>query len=69
MCITTITTITMITIITIIIISIMRGMVLLRLRSVFIISNRKISNWAPQILKTSMLLMCPYCLKFQIVRV
>ena len=38
-------------------------------RSVFIISNRKISNLASQILKTSMLLMCPYCLKFQIARV
>ena len=27
------------------------------------------SNWASQILKTNMLLMCPYCLKFQIARV
>ena len=39
------------------------------LRSVFIISNRKISNLASQILKASMLLICPYCLKFQIARV
>ena len=38
-------------------------------RSVFIISNRKISNWASQILKANMLLVCPYCLKFQIGRV
>ena len=37
--------------------------------SVFIISNRKVSNWASQILKTNMLLMCPCCLKFQIARV
>ena len=40
-----------------------------RLRSVFIISKRKISNWASQILKANMLLMCPYCLKFKIARV
>ena len=40
-----------------------------QIQSVFIISNRKISNWASQILKTNMLLMCPYCLKFQIARV
>ena len=39
------------------------------LLSVFIISNRKTSNWASQILKTNMLLICPYCLKFQIARV
>ena len=39
------------------------------LRSVFIISNREISNWESQILKTSMSLMCPYCLRFQIARV
>ena len=39
------------------------------LRSVFIISNRKISNRASQILKTYMLLICPYCLEFQIARV
>ena len=39
------------------------------LRSVFIISNRRISNWAYQILKRNMLFMCPYCLKFQIARV
>ena len=38
-------------------------------RSVFIISNRKISNWASQIPKANTLLMCPYCLKFQIARV
>ena len=38
-------------------------------RSVFTISNRKISNRASQILKANMLLMCPYCLKFQIARV
>ena len=38
-------------------------------RSVFIISNRKISNRAYQILKANMLLICPYCLKFQIARV
>ena len=30
------------------------------LRSVFIISNRKTSNWASRILKANMLLMCPY---------
>ena len=40
-----------------------------RVRSVLIISNRKISNWASQILKANTLLMCPYCLKFQIARV
>ena len=34
--------------------------------SVFIISNRKISNWASQILKANMLLICPYWLNFQI---
>ena len=39
------------------------------IRSVFIISNRKFSNWASQILKTNMLLMCPYCLKFQLARI
>ena len=39
------------------------------LRSVFIISNREISNWAYQILKANMLLICTYCLKFQIARV
>ena len=39
------------------------------IRSVFIISNRKISNWASQTLKANMLLICPYCLKFQIARV
>ena len=39
------------------------------LRSVFIISNRKISNRASQILEANMLLICPYCLKFQIARV
>ena len=37
--------------------------------SVFIISNRKTPNWASQILKANMLLICPYCLKFQIARV
>ena len=37
--------------------------------SVFIISNREISNRASQILKANMLLICPYCLKFQIARV
>ena len=37
--------------------------------SVFVISNRKISNWASQILKANMLLICPYCIKFQIARV
>ena len=47
-----------------------RGLELLRgLRSVFIISNRKKSNWASQILKANMLLICPYCLTFQIARV
>ena len=39
------------------------------LRSVFIISNREISNRASQILKAKMLLIRPYCLKFQIARV
>ena len=39
------------------------------LRSVFMISNRKTSNWAYKILKTNMLIICPYCLKFQIARV
>ena len=39
------------------------------IRSVFIISNRKNSNWASQILKATMLLICPYCLEFQIARV
>ena len=39
------------------------------LQSVFIISNRKTSNWASQILKTNMLFICPYCLNFQIARV
>ena len=39
------------------------------LRSVFIISIRKNSNWASQILKANMLLICLYCLKFQIARV
>ena len=34
-----------------------------------IISNRKNSNWASQILKANMLPICPYCLKFQIARV
>ena len=43
--------------------------VLFNLRSVFVISNRKISNWASQILKTNMLLVCPHCLEFQIARV
>ena len=37
--------------------------------SVFIISNRKTSNGASQILKANRSLMCPYCLKFQIARV
>ena len=41
----------------------------LGVRSVFIISNRKFSNRASRILKTKMLLICPYCLKFQIARV
>ena len=41
----------------------------LSIRQVFIISNRKTSNWASQILKANRLLMCPYCLKFQIARV
>ena len=41
----------------------------IEIRSVFIISNRKISNRASQILKANMLLVCPYCLEFQIVRV
>ena len=41
----------------------------INIRSVFIISNRKISNWASQVLKTNMLLSCPYCLKCQIARV
>ena len=36
------------------------------LRSVFIISNRKTSNRASQILKANTLLVCPYCLEFQI---
>ena len=44
-------------------------MVLVLWRSVFIISNRKTSNWASQILKANMLLICPYCLKFEIARV
>ena len=39
------------------------------LRSVFIFSSRKITNRASQILKENPLLMCPYCLKFQIARV
>ena len=39
------------------------------LRSVFIISNREISNWVSQILKANTLLMCPYYLKFQTARV
>ena len=39
------------------------------IRQVFIISNRKISNWASQIPKTNTLLICPYCLKVQIARV
>ena len=39
------------------------------LRSVFIISNREISSWASRILKANMLLICPYCLEFQIARV
>ena len=39
------------------------------IRSVFIISNRKTSNCASQILKADMLPICPYCLKFQIARV
>ena len=34
----------------------------------FIVSNREISNQASQILKANMLLICPYCLKFQIAR-
>ena len=38
-------------------------------RSVVILSTRKIYNWASQILKANMLLMCPYCLEFQIARV
>ena len=29
----------------------------------------QISNWASQIQKKEMLLMCPYCLEFQIARV
>ena len=33
------------------------------LRSVFINFKSQISNWASQILKANMLLMCPYCLK------
>ena len=39
------------------------------IRLVFIILNRKISNWASQILKANMLPICPYCLEFQIARV
>ena len=39
------------------------------IRSVFMISNRKISNWASQILKANMLPISLYCLKFQIARV
>ena len=39
------------------------------LRSVFMISNRKTSNWAFQILKANMLLICPYCLRLNIARV
>ena len=39
------------------------------IRSVFIISKRKTSNGASQILKANLLLVCPYCLKFQIARV
>ena len=42
--------------------------VLSLLRSVVIISNRRISNWASQIPKTNMLPLCPYCLKFKIAR-
>ena len=41
----------------------------LAIRSVSINSNRKISNWASRILQINMLLICPYCLKFQIARV
>ena len=42
---------------------------LMRIRSVFIISNRTISNRASQILKENTLLMCPYCLKYKNARV
>ena len=55
--------------IVIIVIIVMLSLFVLLLRSVFIIPNRRISNRASQILKTNMLLMCPYCLKFQIARV
>ena len=46
-----------------------RGAFEFTVRSVFIISNRKHSNWASQILKANTLLICPYCLKFQFARV
>ena len=41
----------------------------IEIRSVVIISNRRISNWESQSIKTNMSLMCPYCLRFQIARV
>ena len=49
----------------VVVVVVVGGTPCLTLRSVFIIWNREISNWASQILKANMLLICRYCLEFQ----